>query len=90
MVNVITCTETDHIDDDSKECVLTRLQTAVKVQDDHEETAQTQGKNQPLDVWFSHAESAGESGGRGSRTDSGWKQTSSLYFITDKSIDPTR
>lgn len=48
----------DQIDDaNDKECELTWLQTAVKVEDDHEETAQTQGKNQPVHFWFSHAES---------------------------------
>lgn len=31
----------------NKKCVLTWLQTAVKVKDDHKETPQTQGKNQP-------------------------------------------
>lgn len=56
-----------------KKYELTWLQTAVKVEDDHEETAQTQGKNQPVHFWFSHAESW--RGGPGDRTDSGWKQT---------------
>lgn len=80
MLNVITCTETCHIDDGNKEGVLTWLQTAVKVKDDHEETAQTQGKNQPLDVWFSHAESAGEAGGGAELTPAGNKLLFCLLY----------
>lgn len=71
--------KTDQLDDaDLKDCELTWLQTAVKVEDDHEEAAQTQGKNQPVHFWFSHAESWRRAGGRGApgdRTDSGWKQS---------------
>lgn len=47
---------------DNKERVLTWLQTAVKVKDDHKETPQTQGKNQPDHFWFSHAEGSGGPG----------------------------
>lgn len=65
--------------------MLTCLQAAVKVKDDHQETAQTQGKNQPHDLWFSHAESwgwGGVGGDPGSRTDSGWKQTVVLSTLS--------
>lgn len=62
--------------------MLTWLEAAVKVKDDHQETAQTQGKNQPDDFWFSHAESWGVGGDPGSRTDSGWKQTVVLSTLS--------
>lgn len=73
-----------------KDCELTWLQTAVKVEDDHEEAAQTQGKNQPVHFRVSHAESwrGGGPGDRGTgvtepnRTDSGWKQTAVLFTLS--------
>lgn len=68
--------------------MLTWLEAAVKVKDDHQETAQTQGKNQPDDFWFSHAESWGGPGEPNRlRLET---NCCSFYFITDKSIDPTR
>lgn len=39
--------------------MLTWLQTAVEVEDDHDEAAQTQGENQPNDFGFPHPECSG-------------------------------
>lgn len=90
--------ETDQLDANVKDCELTWLQTAVKVEDDHEEAAQTQGKNQPVHFWFSHAESwrrgGGVGGEPGDRTEPNRLRLEtnccSVYFITDNSLDPTR
>lgn len=51
------CMDGDGVD--GNKSALTWLQAAVKVKDEHQETAQTQGKNQPHHLWFSHAESSG-------------------------------
>lgn len=39
--------------------VLTWLQAAVEVNDDHDETAQTHGKHQPHDLLLPHPDSSG-------------------------------
>lgn len=99
LITVGKCLETfvvNCIDDiDDNKSVLTCLQAAVKVKDDHQETAQTQGKNQPHDLCFSHAESWGWGGvgwGGPGEPDRLRLETNccSFYFITDKWIDPTR
>lgn len=68
--------------------VLTWLQTAVEVEDNHEETAQTQGKNHPNDFGFPHPECSGRA-----RFLPGFLRERGCfvaYFITDKSIALTR
>lgn len=69
--------------------VLTWLQAAVKVQDDHQEAAQAQGKNQPHHFCFSHAENCGGEAGEPKplRLET---NCSSFYLITDKSMEPRR
>lgn len=76
--------------------LLTWLQPAVEVEDDHNETSQTQGKDHPSDFGFPHPESLEMTNKPSTILPGSLRKTSSIcpgggvYLITDMSIDPAR
>lgn len=79
---------------DRGDWLLTWLQAAVEVEDDHDETSQAQGKDHANDFRLPHPQSleAAEKPGRvlGPGFMRSGRRSRRVYFITDRSIDPAR
>lgn len=82
----------------TEDFLLTWLQAAVEVEDDHNETSQAQGKNHPSDFRLPHPQSLETTEQPGRVLGPGFMRSgrcsrraaAGVYFITDRSIDPAR